>query len=89
MIDTVEIYSRNRWLVKAPGLDFQCTKLSCIRAVCRILKVNSLHGKSGMSLRFDQTKLDELEKWFNRNIKRISSVFKINFFGLKKFFIKT
>ena len=74
--------------MKAPGFDFQCTKLLCIRAVCIILKVNSLHGKSGMSLRFDQTKFDELYKWFNRNIKRISSVFKINLFGLKKFLSK-
>ena len=41
-----------------------------------------------MSLRFDQTKFDELYKWFNRNIKRISSVFKINLFGLKKFLSK-
>ena len=61
-IDTIEMWSRNRWLVRAPGFDFQTTRLSYIRQLCRILEVDSFHGKCGMALRFDQAKLDELEQ---------------------------
>ena len=49
------------------------------------MEIDSLHGKRGLMHRFDQSKLDELEQWFNHNVSRIQAVFKISFFGLKRF----
>ena len=73
-IDTIEMWRRNRWLVRAPGFDFQTTRLSCICQRCRILRVDSLHGKCGMALCFNQAKLYELEQVFNCNLDRIKAV---------------
>ena len=71
--------------MRAPGFELQSTRLSCIREICRILGVDSLHGKGGLLHRFDQSKLDELEHWFNHNINRIQAVFEIKLFSIKKF----
>ena len=50
-IESVEFWNRKRWTIRAPGIDFQSARLSLIRQICQILKIDSIHENHGMQIR--------------------------------------
>lgn len=76
LVSEIESFSNFRWTIRSEGQDLRARQLSEIRAICKLLRVTTLHAENNYKINGDDLQRANDYVWQNRD--NLSKIFEFN-----------
>lgn len=76
LVSEIESFSNFRWTIRSEGQDLRARQLSEIRAICKLLRVTTLHAQNNFKIIEDDLRRANDYVWQNR--ENLTKIFEFN-----------